>query len=181
MTRYILLQGKFLLVQFVNVVYGLIPFFIFKRFVLMLVGIKIGNKSCIHRGMKLFHIGNIRIGDNSVINFGCYLDNRRSIIIGDNVSISHNTKIYTLGHSIDSADFSTQGKPVTIGNHVCIFANVLIMPGVTIGNGAVVLPGAVVTKSVGEMDVVGGNPARFLRKRHSSLDYSIDYSYWYAL
>lgn len=181
MKKTVLLQGKFLLVQILNMVYSLLPFFILKKILLQCVGIKIGSKSCIHRSVKFFHIGNLSLGDNSVINFGCYLDNRRSITIGNNVSVSHNVKIYTLGHAIDSPDFRTQGKPVIIKDNACIFANVLIMPGVVIGDGAVILPGSVITKSVGDMEVVGGNPAKFLRKRNSTLEYSIDYSYWYAL
>ena len=181
MKNKILLQGKFILVHFVNLVYNLIPFFFLRKFFLSVIGIQLGNKSCIHRGVKLFHIGNLVIGNNSVINFNCFIDNRRKVEIGNNVSISHNTKIYTLGHSINSSDFCTQGKPVKIEDYVSIFANVLIMPGVTIGYGAVVLPGSVVTKSIGEMDVVGGNPAKFVKKRISTLEYKIDYDYWFAL
>ena len=39
------------------------------------------------------------------------------------------------------------------------------MPGVTIGEGAIVAAGAVVTKDVEPFTVVGGNPAKFIKKR----------------
>ena len=105
------------------------------------------------------------IGKNSVVNFGCYLDNRRGISIGNNVGVAHNTKIYTLGHNLDSPQFETKGAPVTIEDDVFIFSNVMIMPGVTIGQGAIVLPGSVVTKDVPSRKIVGGNPARIIRNR----------------
>ena len=44
-------------------------------------------------------------------------------------------------------------------------ARAIILPGVTIGEGAVVAAGAVVTKDVEPFTVVGGNPAKFIKKR----------------
>ena len=55
--------------------------------------------------------------------------------------------------------------PVVIGNDVWIGFNALIVPGVTIGDGAVVAAGAVVTKDVLPYTIVGGVPARPIRKR----------------
>lgn len=121
------------------------------------------------------------VGKGSVINFGCYLDNRRGIYIGNNVGIAHNTKIYSLGHNIDSPKFETKGAPVVIEDNVFIFSNVLVMPGVTIGEGAVVLAGSVVTKDVESWTIVGGNPAKKIRNRNREIDYKAVYRYWFAL
>lgn len=121
------------------------------------------------------------MGALSVINFGCFLDNRRGIVIGNNVGIAHNTKIYTLGHNIDSPMFETRGAMVTIEDNVFIFSNAIIMPGVTIHEGAIVLAGSVVTKDVPEWSVVGGNPARFVKARNKTIEYQNNYSYWFAL
>lgn len=41
----------------------------------------------------------------------------------------------------------------------------IVLPGVTIGEGAVVAAGAVVAKDVESWIVVGGNPAKFIKKR----------------
>ena len=41
------------------------------------------------------------------------------------------------------------------------------MSGVTIGQGAIVAAGAVVTKNVPPYSIVGGNPAKVIRKRVS--------------
>lgn len=121
------------------------------------------------------------MGTNSVINFGCYLDNRRGIRIGNNVGIAHNTRIYTLGHDINSPYFETKGAPVTIEDNVFIFSNALIMPGVTIHEGAIVLSGSVVTKDVDAYTVVGGNPAKYIKDRQRNIKYKQNYNYWFAL
>lgn len=56
---------------------------------------------------------------------------------------------------------------VVIGNDVWIGQDAMILSGVTIGDGAVIAAGAVVTKSVEPYAIVGGNPAREIRKRFS--------------
>ena len=55
-------------------------------------------------------------------------------------------------------------KPV-IGNDVWIGLNASILPGVTIGDGAVVAAHSVVTKDVEPYTIVGGNPAKVIRRR----------------
>ncbi|MCE8439324.1 type B chloramphenicol O-acetyltransferase [Rhodovulum sulfidophilum] len=52
-----------------------------------------------------------------------------------------------------------------IGNDVWIGSEAIIMPGVTIGDGAVIGTRAVVTRDVEPYAIVGGNPARIIRKR----------------
>ncbi|MBS6235122.1 MAG: CatB-related O-acetyltransferase [Clostridiales bacterium] len=52
-----------------------------------------------------------------------------------------------------------------VGNDVWIGKNSTILPGVQIGDGAIIAAHSVVTKDVGPYQVVGGNPARFLKKR----------------
>jgi len=54
---------------------------------------------------------------------------------------------------------------VTIGHDVWIGHGATILPGLSIGNGAVIGAGAVVTKDVEAYTIVGGVPARVLRRR----------------
>ena len=58
----------------------------------------------------------------------------------------------------------TSKGPVVIGNNVWIGDKATILPGVTIGDGAVIAANAVVTKDVLAYSVVGGNPARIIKK-----------------
>ncbi len=54
---------------------------------------------------------------------------------------------------------------ITIGNDVWIGYGAIILSGVCIGHGAVIGAGSVVTKDVGNYEIVAGNPARLIRKR----------------
>ncbi|MBA8839408.1 DapH/DapD/GlmU-related protein [Ochrobactrum sp. RH2CCR150] len=58
-----------------------------------------------------------------------------------------------------------QAKRVVIGNDVWIGHGAVITPGVTVGHGAVIGANAVVTKDVAPYTVVGGVPAKLIRKR----------------
>ena len=54
------------------------------------------------------------------------------------------------------------------------------MPGVKIGDGAIIAARSVVTKDVGAYHVVGGNPAKFLKKRFSEdlIDLLLQVKWW---
>lgn len=175
-------QLKNIRLKTVNVLFNVLPFFTLKKLFLKFIGIHLGKKSYIHVPVKLFaYNSRLSIGSNTTINSNCYLDNRGEIIIGNNVSISHDTKIYTGGHDIQSPSFAYINKKVRIADDVCIFSNVIIMPGVNIGKGAVVYPGSVVSKNIPEYQVFGGNPAIFIKERSRELHYKLDYGNWFSL
>lgn len=69
--------------------------------------------------------------------------------------------------------FNGNGHPATkgnivIGNDVWIGMGSKIMSGVIIGDGAVIAANSVVTKNVEPYTLVGGNPAKFIKKRFSN-------------
>jgi maltose O-acetyltransferase len=175
------LQIFFIVLELFNRIYTMVPSFAFRRLMIAASGSSIASSSCIHRGVRFFGFGRVKVGEHTTINRGCYLDNRGSITIGNNVSIAHDCKIYTAGHDYNDPSFSIVTRDVVVEDYVCLFANVLVMPGVTIGKGAVVFPGSVVTKSVEPFTVAGGNPAAFIKKRSRKLSYTIDYCYHCAL
>lgn len=56
---------------------------------------------------------------------------------------------------------------VTIGHDVWIGHGVIVLPGVTVGDGAVLAAGAVVSRDVAPYSIVGGVPAKLIRRRFS--------------
>ena len=72
-------------------------------------------------------------------------------------------------------NFDSFGK-ISIGNHVYIGANSLIMPGVTIEDNVLVAAGSVVTKSVPSGYVVAGNPAKIICSIDSYIERNLKYN-----
>lgn len=72
-------------------------------------------------------------------------------------------------NAIEGKTYPTKGDTI-VGNDVWIGHKVTIMPGVKIGDGAIIATRSVVTKDVPPYSVVGGNPAKELKKRFSEED-----------
>ena len=87
------------------------------------------------------------------------------IVLGDNATISQGVKLCTASHNITSKIMELTTAPITIRSNAWVAGWSIVLPGVTIGDGAVVAAGAVVTKDVEPWTVVGGNPAKFIKKR----------------
>ena len=90
-----------------------------------------------------------------------------SIVIGDRVLCGANVTITdTDWHAINLSERSTPGTaasaPVSIEDDVWIGLGAVVLKGVTIGRGTVVAAGSVVTRSLPEMVIAGGNPARVI-------------------
>ena len=112
-------------------------------------------------------VGDVKIGDNTRIGIHCTVIG--PVSIGNNVNLAQGITVTALNHNfadtsrrIDEQGIST--KPIVIGDDVWIGANAVILPGVTIGRHVVVAAGAVVTKDVPDNCVVGGVPAKEIKK-----------------
>ena len=96
----------------------------------------------------------------------CYTVDK--IFIGDQATVSQGVRLCTASHDISSKTMELSTSPISIEANAWVAGWSLILPGVTIGEGAVVAAGAVVTKDVEPWTVVGGNPAKFIKKRELS-------------
>ena len=98
------------------------------------------------------------------------LDCTGGIQVGERSHIGRRATIYTHRHVLDrrdtpALDAPIETAPVTIGDDVMIYSEVVVLPGVTIGDGAVVAVRAVVSDDVPPYAIVGGMPARVIRER----------------
>lgn len=108
---------------------------------------------------------NITIGKNVFINSSCHFQDQGGIDIGDGCFIGHNVVLATVNHDIHpSNNHKNHYAPIKVGNHVWIGSNATILSGVNIGDWSVIAAGAVVTHDVPAMTVVGGVPAKILKK-----------------
>lgn len=88
------------------------------------------------------------------------------ITIGDNVTMA--PRVHILCHDASTKDFLGYTKigNVTIGNHVFIGAESVVLPGVSIGDNVIIGANSTVTKDIPPNSVAVGSPARVI----SSLD-----------
>jgi acetyltransferase-like isoleucine patch superfamily enzyme len=117
----------------------------------------------IHEGASVWinHGASVTLG-SGYINSGANISISGSLTIGHDVAISENVTIWDAdGHDI--RDRPSGPQPITIGNHVWIGLNAIILKGVTIGDGAVIAAGAVVNRDVPAGMLAGGVPARPIR------------------
>jgi maltose O-acetyltransferase len=135
--------------------------------------LKCGNNVNVKKGAS-FGLGkNIEIGDNSDIGLNAYIagcDSGGKLIIGNNVIMAPEVSILTLNHNYIKKDvlIREQGfrrSTVIIGDDVWIGYRATILPGVEIGKGSVIGACSLVNKDVKPYNIVGGVPARVLKKR----------------
>ena len=109
------------------------------------------------------------LGDNSGIGINAQISSYVSI--GKDVMMGPECMMYTSNHGMDRIDIPmwrqpfSEPEPIIIEDDVWIGSRVIILPGVCIGKGSIIGAGAVVTKSIEPYSIVGGNPAKLIRKR----------------
>lgn len=134
-----------------------------------------GTGSSFRPGAYAIETKNISIGDYVVIRpqsmlFASPLSEGLQIDIEDYVLIGSGVHIYVTNHSFEDTEKpiylqgSSEIKPVIIRTGSWIGANAILLPGVEIGENSVVAAGSVVTKNVSPYTVVGGNPAKTIKR-----------------
>jgi galactoside O-acetyltransferase len=133
-------------------------------------------------------VGSVKIGDNVYIGDSTIIC-RSQVEFEDNIFVAWGTYFYDHdSHSLDfrdrqkdlrqqvndyrdSKDFIANknwevvnSKPIKICENAWIGMNVIILKGVTVGRGAIVAAGSIVTKDIEPWTMVGGNPAKFIKK-----------------
>ncbi|KPQ29104.1 MAG: Acetyltransferase (isoleucine patch superfamily) [Marinobacter excellens HL-55] len=129
----------------------------------------VGKNVRVGTNVRILNWHKLNIGDNVSIHDNCYFDAYGGLIIGSNISIAHNSSILTSNHTWINSDTPIKYNAVELGR-VTIFDDVWIgcgariLSGVTVKSRSVVAAGAVVTDEFESNVVIGGVPARVLKR-----------------
>ena len=137
----------------------------FRRAYLKSIGMKIGKQCKVYEGFHIRYPMGITVEDGASIGPHVLLDGRAGLHIGKSATLAYEAVIWTLNHDYNDVNFAGKGARVEVGDYAWICSRAIILPGVKIGKGAVVASGAVVTKDVGDYEIVGGVPARVIGHR----------------
>lgn len=166
------------------IAFFIFPFFLIKRssffkkkysevfiYLYQFFGMNIHKSVRIEQDVDFLGLKNIKIGEQSFIGKRTRLvAYDAKIIIGKNVLIASNTTILSRTHIFSNTDIpiNAQGydnKNVIIEDDVWIGANCTILYGVTVGKGSIIAAHSVVTKDIEAYSIVGGVPAKLIKKR----------------
>lgn len=136
-----------------------------KRTLLRVFGAKVASTAVVYSSAKVYYPANLIMEEYACLasDVDCY--NVAPVRIGKFATVSQGAFLCTASHDITSPDNELITSPIYIGNQAWIGAGAFVGMGVTVPEGAVVGARAALFKSIKSWDVVGGNPAKFIKKR----------------
>jgi len=128
--------------------------------------------------------GQLKIGNNVHIEPSSSIVCHYGVEIGNYCTISHGVRLFTASADYSGMHFTNvfpdtkyqvpkTGK-ISIGDHVIIGGNSVVMPGVTIEEGAAIGALSFVRKNILGWSIYGGNPLQVLKKRDQQIKYIAD-------
>lgn len=136
-----------------------------KLFLLRLFGAQVSKKAVVYSSAKVYYPANLIMDDYACLasDVDCY--NVDVVRVGKGATISQGAYLCTASHDIYSKNHELITAPIFIESQAWVAADAFVGMGVTIGEGAVVGARAAVFKDVEPWTVVGGNPAKTIKKR----------------
>lgn len=141
---------------------------IFRKYRVMLLrffGARVDWNASVHPTAKIEYPWNLVMGSQSSLGERSWTYAMAPIVIGEKTCIGKEAYLITGSHNISSNRFELVTKPITIGNCCWLTTGVTVLQGCAIGDYSVVAANSTVTKDIEPWSVVGGNPAKFIKKR----------------
>lgn len=135
---------------------------------LRMFGADIEKDAEVYASARIWAPWNLRMGHRSCLGPDVVCYNQDTVTLKDDAIVSQYAYLCTAGHDVcmmNTAGDSLITAPIVLEGKAWIGSRAFIGMGVTIGEGAVVGATASVYKDVEPWTVVGGNPARFIKKR----------------
>lgn len=138
---------------------------------LRLFGVPIAARTSVAGPVRITGSGSVAellsIGPGCHITGPLHIDLTAPVRIGAHVYMGYDVALITVNHEFGNP-MQRCGpqvcRGITIEDGVWIGSRVLVLPGVRLGTGSVIASGAVVTRDVPAQTLVGGVPARVIRK-----------------
>jgi putative colanic acid biosynthesis acetyltransferase WcaF len=136
-----------------------------KRFLLRCFGAKIHRTSVVYSSARIYMPWNLEMDEYSCLSpeVDCY--NVDKVKIGAHAVVSQKCYLCTASHDVSSRLHPLITAPIVVKDQAWLGASAYIGMGVEVGQGAVVGATASVYKDVEAWTIVGGNPAKFIKKR----------------
>ena len=136
-----------------------------RRALLRLFGAQVGKHVQIMPSVQIWAPWNLALGDYATVGSGVDLYDVDRIEIGAHATVSQRAFLCTATHDVDHPNMPLKTAPIRIGAGAWVCAEAYVHPGVAIGVDAVAGVRAVVLHDVPPGQIVGGNPAKFIRLR----------------
>ncbi len=136
-----------------------------KRSLLRMFGAKVHPTAQVYSSARIYYPANLTMEAYSCLADGVECYNVAPVTVGAHSTISQGTLLCTASHDITDSHHRLVTAPIVVEDQVWIGARAYIGMGVVVRQGAVVGATASVYKTVEPWTVVGGNPARFIKKR----------------
>lgn len=136
-----------------------------KLWLLRLFGAKVDGTANVYSSARVYYPANLVMDEYACLasDVDCY--NVAPIHVGRFATVSQGAFLCTASHDISSPGHELITQPIEIGERAWVAAGAFIGMGVKVGEGAVVGARAAVFRDVEPWTVVGGNPAKFIKKR----------------
>ena len=136
-----------------------------KRFLLRMFGARVHPTAQVYSSARIYYPANLTMEAYSCLADGVECYNVAPVTIGGHSTISQGAFLCTASHDITDPCHQLVTAPIVVEDQVWVGARAFIGMGVVVRQGAVVGATASVFKNVEPWSVVGGNPARFIKKR----------------
>ncbi|MBU3010327.1 putative colanic acid biosynthesis acetyltransferase [Polaribacter vadi] len=134
-------------------------------YLLRLFGAKLSSTVNINRTAKIDHPWNLEMGHLSSLGHKSWAYCLDKITIGEKCCIGEYSFLITGSHNVNSVGFEMVTSPIVINDGCWVTTGVYILPGVTLGKYSVIGAKSLVVKSIEPLSIVGGNPAKYIKKR----------------
>lgn len=140
------------------------PFHAWRCWLLRVFGASIQQGAHPYPSARIWAPWNLTMGEGSCLgdHVDCYAVDR--VILEPHATVSQYAFLCTASHDYTVSDMPVISSPIRIGRRAWVAADVFVGPGVTIGEGAVVGARTSVFRNIDPWTVVGGNPARIIKK-----------------